>query len=87
MSQIMFMRTPCSIALKLTPQNIFGDNSTLVQLDVFQSSGNKPISEWMLTQIDRPYGITKLQWDKTMRLRQDDIFKCIFLNENVLIFN
>ena len=38
-----------------------------------------------------PYDVTRAQWVKSLRLRQngrhflDDIFKCIFLNENVWI--
>ena len=38
-----------------------------------------------------PYGVTRLQWVNMLRPRQngryfaDDVFKCIFLNENVWI--
>ena len=49
--------------------------------------GNKPLPEPMLTRI--PIGIIKPQWVNTLRPRQngryfaDDIFKRIFVNENV----
>ena len=53
--------------------------------------GNNSFPEPMLTQIDFAYDISRPQWVNRLRPRQngchfaDSTFKCIFLNENVII--
>ena len=67
------------------------DKSTLVQIMAWchQATSHYLSQCWPRSLL--PYGVTRLQWVNTLRPRQngrhfaDDIFKCIFLNENVWI--
>ena len=63
----------------------------LVQIMAWQRPGDKPLYELLMVTLLTPICVTQPQSVNTFRPRQngrhlaDDIFKCIFLNENVWI--
>ena len=73
------------------PQNTIDDKLTLVQVMVWchQATNNYMSQCWRSSML--PFGTIGPQWINTLRPRQDgrhfpdDIFKCIFLNEDVWI--
>ena len=66
----------------------------MFRIMAWRRPGNKPLSEAMLVTLPMHISVTRPQWDKdmfnTLRPKQNgcdfaDIFKCIFLNEDVWI--
>ena len=62
----------------------------MVQIMAWRRPGTKPLSELMMVSLPTHICVARPQWVNTFRLRQmdayyfaDNIFKCIFLNENV----
>ena len=82
---------PIKISLKFVHKCPINNIPSLVQIMVWRRPGNKPLSEPMMVSLPTHICVTRPQWVNTLRLRQmatkfaDDIFKCIFLNENVWI--
>ena len=62
---------PNKISLKFVPKGPINNNQALVQVMAWRRPGDKPLSEPMLRQNGHHF--------------PDDIFKCIFFNENILI--
>ena len=79
------------ISLKFVPKSPIDNIPPLFQIMAWRRPGAKPLSEPMMVNLLTHICVTRSQWVNTMRLRQkgshfaDDIFKCIFLNENVWI--
>ena len=81
----------CKIALRWMPLDLTDDKSTLVQVMAWcrQATSHYLSQCWPRSLV--PYDVTRPQWVNTLRPRQngrhfpDDIFKCIFLNENIWI--
>ena len=70
---------------------LIDDKSTLVQVMAWcRQATSHYLSQWWPRSLS-PYGIVRPQWVNTLRPKQDghhfpnDIFKCIFLNENASI--
>ena len=76
-------------SLKFVPRFLINIIPALVQIMALHRPGNKPLSEPMMVSLLTHICVTRPQWVSTLRPRQhghhfsDDIFKCIFLNENV----
>ena len=77
------------ISLKFVPKGPINKIPTLFQIMARRRPGDKPLSEAMLVSLLTHKCVTRPQWVNTLRLRQngcqfpDNIFKCIFLNENI----
>ena len=78
-------------SLKYVPKVRINTIPALVQIMAWHRPGDKPLSEPMMVSLLTHICVTRPQWVSTLRPRQhghhfpDDIFKCIFLNENVCI--
>ena len=81
----------CKIALRWTPLDLTDDKSTLVQVMAWCRQATSHYLSQCWPKSMSPNGITRPQWVNTLKPRQsgchftDDILKCIFLNEVVLI--
>ena len=79
------------IALRWISLELSDDKSTLVQVMAWCRQATSYYLNHCWPRSPMPYVVTRPQWVNTLRLRQngfhfaDDIFKCIFLNENVWI--
>ena len=73
------------------PQNPFDDKSILVQVMACSRPATSYYPDHCWSRSMSPYGVTMTQWVNTLRPGQnglhfpDDIFRCIFLNENAWI--
>ena len=96
--QMHFLEWKClnfsiQISLNFVPKAPVIDIAALVQVMVWRRPCDKPLSEPMMVSLLTHFLslYTRPQWVKTLRPRQngchfpDDIFKCIFLNENVIL--
>ena len=91
--KLIFLSENCSIlikiSLKFVPRQPVNNNPALVQIMAWCQIGKKPLSEQLWP--DAYICVTQPRWVNTLRPRQngrhftDDIFKCIFLYENVWI--
>ena len=78
----------CKIALRSMPLDLTDDKSTLVQVMAWCRQATSHYLSQCWPRFMSPYDVTRPQCDNSLRLRQnglhfpDDIFKCIFLNEN-----
>ena len=85
------VRISIEISLKFVPKGPINNIPALVQIMAWHQSGDKPLSEPMMVSLLTHVCVTRPQWVNTFRLRQngrhfaEDIFKCIFLKENVWI--
>ena len=81
----------CEIAIRWMPLDLTDDESTLVQVMAWCRQATSHYLNQCWPNSMPPYGVTRPQWVNTLSLRQngrhfaEDIFKCIFLNENVWI--
>ena len=79
----------CETALLWISLDFTDDQSTLVQVMAWCRQATSHYLSLCWPRSLSPYDITRPQWVNTLRPRQkgrhftDDIFKCIFLNENV----
>ena len=79
------------ISLKFVPKVWIDNIPALVQIMAWRRPGDKQLSEPMMVSLLMHICVTQPQWVNTLGPRQngrhfaDDIFKCIFLNENVRI--
>ena len=79
-------------SLKFVPKVRINNIPVLVQKMAWRLPGDKPLSEPMMDGSLTHIWVTRPQWVNTLRPRQngrhiaDDIFKCIFLNENIRFF-
>ena len=82
---------PIKISLKFVPKGPINNIPALVEIMAWRRPGDKPLSEPVTVGLPTHICVTRPQWVNTLRLRQnglyftDNIFKCIFLNENILI--
>ena len=82
---------PAKISLKFVPKGPISNIPALVQIMTWRRSGDKLFSEPMMVSLLTHICVTRPQWVNTLRPRQngrhfaDNIFKYIFLNENVWI--
>ena len=85
------VRISIKISLKFAPKGPINNISALVQIMAWCRPGDKPLSEPMMVCLLAHICVAQLQWVNTLMPRQngrhfaDDIFKCIFLNENASI--
>ena len=85
------VRILIKISLKFNPKGPIINIPALVQIMAWRRPGDKPLSEPMLVSLLTHICVTLPQWVNTLRLWQNgcqfpnDIFKCIFLNENIWI--
>ena len=85
------VRISLKISLKFVPQIWINDIPSLVQIMAWRRPGNNPLFEPMMDSLPTHICITRPQWVRSLRLRQNrrhfavDISKCIFLNEDVRI--
>ena len=77
------------ISLKFVPEGSINIIPALVQIMAWRQPGDKPLSEpMMMVRLPTHICVTQPQWVNTLRPEQngwhfaDNIFKCIFLNEN-----
>ena len=76
------------VSLKFVPKGPINNTPALVQIMAWCRPGDKPLSEPMMNILLTHICVTRLQWVKSLRPEQnghhfaDNIFKCIFLNEN-----
>ena len=76
------------ISLKFVPKGPMNNNPALVQIMAWRRSGDKPLSEPMMVSLLTHICVARPQWVNILRLEQncwhfaDDMFKCIFFNEN-----
>ena len=77
------------VSLKFVPKGSIENNPALAKIMTRHRIGDKPLSEPMLTFFTDAYMWQRGRWVNILRPRQnghhfsDDIFNCIFLNENV----
>ena len=82
------MNASCETALRWIAQNTFDDKSTLVQVMAWCRQAPSHYLSQCWHRSKPPYDITRPQWVNSLRPRlnrrpfADDIFKCIFSNEN-----
>ena len=82
---------PIKISLKFVPKGPINNIPALVQIMAWRRPGDKSLYEPMMVCLLTHICVTRPQWVNTLSPRQDvrnfsdDIFKCIFLNENVWI--
>ena len=90
-SWIDTLSNPCETVLRRMPQNPSDDKSTLVQVMAWCRQATSHYLSQCWPRSLSPYGVARPRWIITLRPRQncchfaDDIFKCIFLNENAWI--
>ena len=83
------VRISIKISIKFVPTGPTSIIPALVQIMAWRQTGDKPLSETMMVRLLTHIRVTRPQWVNTLRLRQngrhfaDDLFKCIFMNENV----
>ena len=81
----------CKIAFRGMSLDLTDDKSTLAQVMAWCRQATSHYLSQCCPRSLSPYGITRPHWVNTLRLRRnrrhfaDDIFKCIFFNENVSI--
>ena len=75
-------------ALRWMPRDLTDGKSTLVQVMAWCRQATSHHLSQCWSSSTSPYGVTRPQWVNTLRQKQngwhfpEDIFKCIFLNEN-----
>ena len=81
--------TPIKISLKFVSVGPINNIPALVRIMLWRRPGDKPLSEPMMDSLPMHICVIRPQWVNILRLTQncchftDDIFKSIFLNENV----
>ena len=85
------IRISIKFSLKFVPKVPINNIPALVQIMAWRRPGDKPLSQPMMVRLPTHICVTQPQWVNTLRPRQDghhfanNVFKCIFLNENVWI--
>ena len=84
-------KIPIRISLKFVPGSPIDNIPALVRIMAWRRPGDKPLSELMMISFFTHVCVTRPQWVNTLGPRQNcryfagNIFRCIFLNENVSI--
>ena len=79
------------MSLKFVPKGLINNIPALVRIMAWRRPGDKSLSEPVMVSLLTHICVTRPQWVNTLRPRQnvrpfpDDIFKCIFVNENIRI--
>ena len=77
------------MSVKFVPKDPINNDQALVQIMVWCRPADKPLSEPVMVRLPMHICVTQPKWVNTLRLETngchfaDDIFTCIFLNENV----
>ena len=91
-SSMKIFRISIEFSLKFVPMGPINDIPALVQIMAWHRVGDKPLSEPVMVILLTHICVTQPQWVNPLRPRQNGrhfaygIFKCLFLNENVLKF-